>query len=147
MTRASAGRVVVVGSGAAGVSAALSAARTGAHVTLLERASVLGGTTSYSAGWPWIPANPRAGEVGATDSESEALTYAHSLDLGDWDWPRVETYVRSAHVVMQAIEDATTVRWRVLDFPDYQAERPGGWPRAGGPHPSRSNRTRVRRRR
>ena len=126
MTRASAGRVIVVGSGAAGVSAALSAARTGAHVTLLERAAVLGGTTSYSAGWPWIPANPRAGEVGATDSEAEALTYAHSLDLGDWDWPRAETYVRVAHVVMRAIEDATTIRWRVLDFPDYQAERPGG---------------------
>src|ERR1700736_5760662 len=126
MTRASAGRVIVVGSGAAGVSAALSAARTGAHVTLLERAAVLGGTTAYSAGWPWIPASPRAGDVGATDSEAEALAYAHSLDLGDWDWPRVERYVGTARVVIDALESTTALRWRMLDFPDYHAERPGG---------------------
>ena len=49
------GRVVVVGSGAAGMSAALSAACSGANVTLLERADVLGGTTAYSGGWPWVP--------------------------------------------------------------------------------------------
>src|SRR4051812_45215658 len=97
-------RVVVVGSGAAGLCAALAAAQGGAHVTLLERAPVFGGTTAYSAGWPWIPASPRAVDVGATDSEAEALAYAHSLDLGDWDWPRVERYVRTARVVIDALE-------------------------------------------
>jgi 3-oxosteroid 1-dehydrogenase len=126
MSPTGSGRVVVVGSGAAGMAAALSAACTGADVTLLERADVLGGTTAYSGGWPWVPNNPWAREIGATDSEEEARTYARSLDLGDWDWPRVDTYVRQAHVVMDTLTRVSPLRWTILDFPDYQAEKPGG---------------------
>ena len=61
-------RVVVVGSGVAGMTAALAAARSGADVTLLERADVLGGTTAYSSGWVWVPNNHLARAAGIEDS-------------------------------------------------------------------------------
>jgi 3-oxosteroid 1-dehydrogenase len=49
--------VIVAGSGAAGLTAALAAARSGARVLLVEKASALGGTTALSFGRTWVPAN------------------------------------------------------------------------------------------
>ena len=49
--------VIVVGSGAAGLSAALAAAQAGAKVTVLERDTKLGGSTALSGGLAWLPAN------------------------------------------------------------------------------------------
>ncbi len=118
--------VVVVGSGVAGLTAALAASLAGAYVTILERADVLGGTTTYSGGWVWVPNNHLAQAAGIVDSESEILKYLHSLDLGDWDWDRVAAYIRKAPEAVQWIEQCTPLRWTLLDFPDYHAEMPGG---------------------
>ena len=47
--------VVVIGSGAAGLSAALGAVAAGASVCVLERSEFFGGTTSMSGGVAWVP--------------------------------------------------------------------------------------------
>src|SRR5262249_58608878 len=49
--------VVVAGSGAAGLTAALAAAVSGASVLLVERGERLGGTTALSGGRVWVPGN------------------------------------------------------------------------------------------
>ncbi|HEV2369477.1 MAG TPA: FAD-dependent oxidoreductase, partial [Acidimicrobiales bacterium] len=67
--------VVVVGSGAAGLSAAVAAATKGASVTVLERAAHLGGTTAKSGGTVWIPNNGLMRSMGWDDPRSEALQY------------------------------------------------------------------------
>ena len=51
--------VVVIGSGGAGLTAALAAAAGGARVTVLEASSRWGGSTSVSGGQVWTPANHR----------------------------------------------------------------------------------------
>ena len=78
-------RVVVVGSGAAGLAAAVAAREGGAEVTLLERGVAAGGTTALSGGVAWLPGNHRAAEVGAQDTPAEAREYLRSLALGDVD--------------------------------------------------------------
>ena len=52
--------VLVVGSGAGGLSAAVTAASLGLNVIVVEKEAVFGGTTAWSGGWLWIPRNPLA---------------------------------------------------------------------------------------
>jgi 3-oxosteroid 1-dehydrogenase len=118
--------VVVVGTGAAGLAAAVAALARGARVTLLERAEVAGGTTALSGGVAWLPDNHRLSELGISDSVAEARDYLRSLALGDVDEGLVDVFVSDAARVCRAIEEGTELRWHPLPYPDYHAERPGG---------------------
>ena len=123
--------VVVVGSGAAGLAAALAAATRGASVTLLERAPHLGGTTAISGGVAWIPASDTARAAGVDDSPEAACAYLHALGLGDSDAGLSEVFAHDAARVARTIEATTPLTWALLpDWPDYQSTLPGG--RAGG---------------
>src|SRR4051812_23584083 len=71
--------VVVVGSGAAGLSAALAAQHEGARVLLLEKQDSLGGTTLKSSSWAWYPNHRRLRERGIEDTREDALRYMARL--------------------------------------------------------------------
>ena len=66
--------VVVLGSGAAGLTAAVIAAQNGASVVVLEKGDKIGGTSAWSGGQVWIPNNPHMAEHGIEDSRENALT-------------------------------------------------------------------------
>ena len=66
--------IVVLGTGAAGLSAALTAKTMGASVGLFEQASTVGGTTAVSGGVSWIPAHNRP-DVPDPPTVEEALTH------------------------------------------------------------------------
>ena len=74
-TRGDGADLLVLGSGAAGLTGALVAATEGARVIVLEKAALVGGTTALSGGGAWIPCNPHMAEVGVSDSRAEALEY------------------------------------------------------------------------
>ncbi len=118
--------VVVMGSGAAGVSAAMAAQHRGVRTLVLERSDKLGGTSAVSGGVPWIPNNHHMHEVGTTDSREQALTYLRSLSLGKMDIELAETYVDEGPQVLRFIEDETQLKFRALKTPDYHPEHPGG---------------------
>lgn len=122
--------VIVVGSGAAGLAAALAARERGATVTLLESTATIGGTTALSGGVAWIPANHRAHEIGFDDDPEAARTYLRSVALGDVDEALVDTFVGHGPGVARWVEDVTGLRWLPLPYPDYHSEFPGG--REGG---------------
>ena len=65
--------LIVVGSGAAGLTAALVASIKGLDVLLLERADVLGGTTAISAGSAWVPNSHY--DTSDKDSKANARRY------------------------------------------------------------------------
>lgn len=67
--------VLVVGSGAAGLAAAVTAAREGCSVVLFEREEHLGGTTGLSGGTAWIPNNTSMRGLGIEDPRDDALRY------------------------------------------------------------------------
>ncbi|MEO8697002.1 MAG: FAD-dependent oxidoreductase, partial [Acidimicrobiales bacterium] len=96
--------VIVVGSGGAGMSAALTAAVGGAEVLVLERTDRLGGTTTYSGGALWIPNNRLMAEAGIKDSRDDALTYLRTLTSGFVPESMLSTFVDSANEMVEFFE-------------------------------------------
>jgi succinate dehydrogenase/fumarate reductase flavoprotein subunit len=124
--------VLVLGSGAAGLTAAMRAHDEGASVGLFEKADTVGGTAAWSGGMVWIPGNPHMAEQGIPDSRDEALTYLRSLSLGSIDEPAAERFVDVGPEAVRWLEEHTPVRFQILrGFPDYHPEHPGAKP-AGG---------------
>src|ERR1700712_735547 len=124
--------VIVLGTGAAGMTAAIRAHAEGAQVGLFEKADQVGGTAAWSGGMVWIPNNPHMADLGITDSTDEVLTYLGSLSLGSIDETAVRTFVEAGPGVVRWLEANTPVAFDILKgFPDYHPENPGGKP-AGG---------------
>ncbi|WP_419928620.1 FAD-dependent oxidoreductase [Candidatus Poriferisocius sp.] len=120
--------VVVVGSGAAGLTAAVAAAQSGAEVTVVERAPVLGGTTALSGGLAWMPANRLMAAEGVDDSPAEAREYLQALRLGDVDDELVDYFADQAAAVADWLDSTTGLSWQTVPYPDYHPELPGGKP-------------------
>lgn len=120
--------VVVVGSGAGGLTAALTAAVDGADVEVLEKADLLGGTSAWSGGMPWVPRNSHMPEVDATDSREEALEYINGLtEQRAHDPSLIERFVDEAAGAIDFLEAHSAVRLTVTRaWSDYFADRPGG---------------------
>jgi 3-oxosteroid 1-dehydrogenase len=100
--------IIVVGSGAAGLSAALTASIDGATVLVLEKSDKLGGTSAMSGSAIWIPANHVARAAGIEDSENEALQYLRATAPGGWaeeEAPLWESFVRNAPATLKLIDD------------------------------------------
>jgi succinate dehydrogenase/fumarate reductase flavoprotein subunit len=124
--------VVVLGTGAAGLTAALAAALEGASVGLYEKAGVLGGSSAISGGVPWIPLNHHQDEAGIEDSREAALAYLASLSLDRMDPAMAETFVDNGRQTIEWLEDVTELRFTLIPaYPDYHPENPGGKPGGG----------------
>src|SRR5512136_497377 len=67
--------VIVVGSGAAAYSAAVTSKWKGAEVIMVEKATLYGGTTLRSGGGFWIPNNRFQKEKGIEDKKEDATRY------------------------------------------------------------------------
>jgi succinate dehydrogenase/fumarate reductase flavoprotein subunit len=67
--------LLVIGSGAGGLSAAVTAAHLGLKVLVVEKDAQYGGTTAWSGGWMWIPRNPLAVEAGIVETIEKPLEH------------------------------------------------------------------------
>jgi len=124
--------VVVLGSGAAGCTAALTAAAEGASVALLEKGDGFGGTTAMSGAVVWVPANPIAARHGISDTPEDALAYLDSLSHGLIDPVLAETLISTGPEMLEYLQTRTPLRMRLVErFPDYHPEHPGGMPGGG----------------
>ncbi len=125
--------VVVLGTGGAGLTAALTAAVGGASVAVYEKAATVGGTTAVSGGIVWIPAHHRSpdGELTVED----AMRYLEAQSLGAMDTALVETFVRTGPEMLDFVESHSELQFEVAEgFPDYKPELPGGRAAGGRSH-------------
>ena len=112
---------VIIGSGAAGLTAALSAASLGLRVTLLEKAPVFGGTTAVSGGSVWAPNSKYPEQGSRPDSREDALTYVRALALGRVDDRLIETFVDTINPTLDFLEKETAIEFSSNPHhPDYQ---------------------------
>ncbi len=122
--------VIVIGSGAAGLVAAVAAHDAGARVLLVERAEVIGGATAVSGGVMWIPLNHHMGEMRIDDSREDAVGYCTRMALGRAPAELIEAFVDTGSEALAYLESHTPLRCSALPMPDYHAELPGA--RMGG---------------
>ncbi len=121
--------VVVIGTGAAGVTAALAAHAGKARVAVLEKSNRVGGTTAVSGGVVWVPNNRHMAKVGISDSLDEAIAYVTRLADGRSDAALIRRYLETAPEMIEFIEGNTPVAFTALGrYPDYHPEFSGGKP-------------------
>ncbi|MGZ4587034.1 MAG: 3-oxosteroid 1-dehydrogenase [Mycobacteriaceae bacterium] len=124
--------VIVVGSGAAGMTAALTAAHNGLSTVVVEKASHFGGSTARSGGGVWIPNTETLRATGVTDDTPEAArTYLRSI-IGDIvPEERIDAFLDNGPEMLAFVlaNSPLKLEW-VKDYSDYYPEAPGG--RLGG---------------
>jgi len=119
--------VVVAGTGAGGMAAAVAARKLGLEVLLLEKEPFYGGTTARSGGVLWIPNNPISAFRPEPDSLDAARAYLRH-ECGDrYDSERVEAFLAHGPRMVDFFVKETAVQLVPLpEYPDYHAESPGG---------------------
>ena len=119
--------VLVVGSGAAGMAAAVTARHRGLDVLIVEKEPRFGGTTARSGGWLWIPGTSLAQAFGIHEAPDAARTYLRHEAGNNFDAARVDAFLAAGPEAVDFFTTKTAVRFDMpLVFPDYHAEAPGG---------------------
>src|SRR3954467_4822536 len=119
--------VLVVGSGAAGLSAAITAAHSGLKVIISEKEPRFGGTTARSGGWLWIPGTSLARAWGIVERPEQARSYLRHEAGNSFDAARVDAFLAAGPEAVEFFTTKTALRFDMpLTFPDYHAEAPGG---------------------
>ncbi|MEI9988593.1 MAG: FAD-dependent oxidoreductase [Rhizomicrobium sp.] len=120
--------VIVLGSGAAGLTAALTAAVLGMQVVVIEKGEKLGGTSAMSGAGTWIPANHHAHTMGIDDSIGEALDYMRAAAPDGWretEDPLWQSFLVAAPRMLELVEKESPTRFEILSEPDPMLEVAG----------------------
>lgn len=119
--------VVVVGSGAAGMTAALTAAHRGARTVLLEKAATFGGSTARSGGGVWVPNNEVLTAAGVRDAPAKAQDYLDHVTEGAVSEQRRHALLEHGPEMLAFVRRNTPLEFAwIRGYSDYYPEAPGG---------------------
>jgi succinate dehydrogenase/fumarate reductase flavoprotein subunit len=123
--------VLVIGSGAGGLSAAVAAAARGLKVIVAEKAAVFGGTTAVSGGWLWIPGSPHALLAGVVEGPEPPRTYLRHILGNRYDAELIDAFLEAGPRMLSFFEAETEVKFVAgAQVPDFYGLAPGaanGW--------------------
>ena len=112
--------VVAVGSGGAGLTAAITAVDHGVSAMVLERGDQVGGVTAYSMGEVWIPGNHLEKEAGIEDSPESGFRYVKGLSMGYGEDLAILNQSIHGPVALKYFEDTIGLKMCVIKgLPDY----------------------------
>lgn len=120
--------VLVVGSGAGGMTAALTASASGLDVLLIEKSSKYGGSTALSGGGIWVPGAPAQRREGYVPDPESVVGYLRQITDGLVAEARLRQYVESAPRMLEFLERLSPwleFVWKP-GYADYYPELPGG---------------------
>src|SRR5215831_12316923 len=119
--------VLVAGTGASGMAAAVTAAHHGLEVLVAEKEARYGGTTARSGGWLWIPGTRLATEQGIQEPPGAAKAYLKHEATTHFDEKRIDAFLENGPKAIDFFTRKTCVQFDMSPvFPDYHAEAPGG---------------------
>lgn len=101
--------LLVIGSGAGGLSAAVTAAFHGLRVIVAEKEPALGGTTAWSGGWMWAPRNPLARRTGIVEDAAAPRAYLEHVLGNGFDAARVDAFLDAAPRMVAFFEQNTAL--------------------------------------
>ncbi|WP_405953821.1 3-oxosteroid 1-dehydrogenase [Streptomyces phaeochromogenes] len=121
--------VVVIGSGAAGMTAALTAAKQGLSCVVVEKAPTFGGSAARSGAGIWIPNNPVILAAGVPDTPAKAATYLAAVVGPDVSAERRQAFLGQGPAMISFVLANSPLRFRWMEgYSDYYPELPGGLP-------------------
>lgn len=103
--------LLVVGSGASGLAAAVTAAWHGLKVIVIEKEPVFGGASAWSGGWMWVPGNPLARRAGIREDPQQPRTYLRN-ELGDrYDPVRIDAFLDNCPHMVAFFDEHTALQF------------------------------------
>ncbi len=120
--------VIVVGSGAGALLAAVRAADEGLRTLVVEKTDLVGGTSAISGGGIWIPDNYDMPKAGLKDSIDAAYRYVKACAKGLASDDRVLAYVETAREMAQYLKQIGIPYRCVPGYSDYYPDMPGAMP-------------------
>jgi 3-oxosteroid 1-dehydrogenase len=121
--------VVVIGSGAAGMTAALTAAHQGLSCVVVEKAATFGGSAARSGAGVWIPNNPVILAAGVPDSPAKAAAYLAAVAGPEVSAERRQAFLGHGPAMISFVMAHSPLRFRWMEgYSDYYPELPGGLP-------------------
>lgn len=119
--------VVVVGSGAAGLAAAVTAGLRGLSALVVEKTELYGGSTALSGGAIWVPDNFHLDEAGLGDTREKARAYLDATVGDRVPAERTDAYLDQGPRMVREFHDRTDVRFMYTPgYADYFPEALGG---------------------
>jgi 3-oxosteroid 1-dehydrogenase len=119
--------VVLVGSGAAGMTAALTAAHHGLSALVVEKTDRFGGSTARSGGGIWAPGNSVLNRAGVPDSPEQARAYLAHVAGDEVAASRQQALLAHGPAMLDLVRALTPVDFAwVPGYADYYPEAPGG---------------------
>lgn len=117
---------VVIGSGASGMTAALTAHFEGLEVLLVEKTRKIGGSTAVSGGAVWLPLNSQSAAAGHPDTFEKVWEYLdHTVgDASAASMKRAYLEMGPKMLDYMTSHDVLTLAARTFS-PDYYPDRPG----------------------
>jgi succinate dehydrogenase/fumarate reductase flavoprotein subunit len=118
--------VLVIGSGAGGLSTAITAKKAGLDVLVIEKEDFFGGTTAFSGGVLWIPGNAHARKAGIGDSPQAARTYLRNETGNFFSEKAIDAFLDQGPRMLDFFERETDVKFVLSGYPDYHPDVGGG---------------------
>ncbi len=117
--------LLVIGSGAGGLSTAVTAAHLGLKVIVIEKEAEYGGTTAWSGGWMWVPRSPLAVAAGIFEPIDAPLTYLRHELGAQFDETRARKFLETAPQMVEFFRSNTALQF--IDgnvIPDFHGNTP-----------------------
>lgn len=130
--------VVVVGSGAGGLCAALTVNSTGCRALVIEKRSTVGGASVVSGGVIWVPNNRIMRDRGIPDDEASGYAYLRGLITTEGlatSEARVRAFLRRGPETLDFLGEHGIRLQPCVGYSDYEDDQPGGVPQGRAVEP------------